>query len=163
MVLSEQYAPLIGFELGFQNTMTCNLQYKKSRNLAISFTNNQLTEVNGREIIIGTGYRIKDLSFKIISLTGGGKGKTVKNDLVLKVDLGFRTDKTVLRRIDERNSQISSGQNKINIYVTADYTFINRLSGQLFFKRDMNKPFVATSIPTTTTFAGVMLRFNLAQ
>lgn len=163
MVLSEQYAPLIGFELGFQNTMTCNLQYKKSRNLAISFTNNQLTEVNGREIIIGTGYRIKDLSFKIISLTGGGKGKTVKNDLVLKVDLGFRTDKTVLRRIDERNSQISSGQNKINIYVTADYTFSNRLSGQLFFKRDMNKPFVATSIPTTTTFAGVMLRFNLAQ
>ena len=48
MVLSEQYTPLIGFELGFQNTMTCNLQYKKSRNLAISFTNNQLTEVNGR-------------------------------------------------------------------------------------------------------------------
>lgn len=163
MVLSEQYAPLIGVDLGFQNTLTCNLQYKKSRNLAISFANNQLTEINGREIIIGAGYRIKNLSFRIISLTGEGKGKTVKNDLVLKVDLGFRTDKTVLRRIDERNSQISSGQNKINIYVTADYTFSQRLSGQLFFKRDMNKPFVATSIPTTMTFAGVMLRFNLAQ
>ena len=129
----------------------------------MSFSNNQLTEVNGRELVIGAGYRIKGLSFNIRSLTGSNSRTTVKNDLVLKIDLGFKKDKTVLRRIDENNNQVSAGQNKINIYITGDYQFSNRLSAQVFFKRDMNTPFVSTSFPTSTTFAGLMFRFNLAQ
>ena len=163
IVITEQFAPLIGVDVGFQNTLTCNFQFKKSRSLTMSFTNNQLTEVNGREIVVGAGYRIKGLSFNIRSLTGSNSKKTVKNDLVLKVDLGFKRDKTVLRRIDENNNQVSAGQNKINIYITGDYQFSQRLSAQAFFKHDMNSPFVSNTFPTSTTFAGVMIRFNLAQ
>ena len=163
LILTEQFMPLIGIDLGFQNTLTTNLQFKKSRTLTMSFTNNQLTEVNGREIVIGAGYRIKGLTFNIRSITGGGNKRTVKNDLVLKLDLGFKKDKTTLRRIDENNSQVSAGQNRINIYLTADYQFSTRLSAQAFFKRDMNTPFVSTSFPTATTFGGLMIRFNLAQ
>ena len=163
MVLTEQFMPLIGIDVGFQNTLTCNLQFKKSRTLTMSFSNNQLTEVNGREIVIGAGYRIKGLTFNVISLTGNKNKRTVKNDLVLKLDLGFKRDKTTLRRIDEKNSQVSAGQNRINIYLTADYQFSTRLSAQAFFKRDQNNPFVSTSYPTSTTFGGLMIRFNLAQ
>lgn len=164
MVISEQYQPLVGVDLGLQNSMTLNLQFKKSRTMTLSFTNNQLTEVNGREFVIGTGYRIKNLSFNVTSLTpGSGKGKTIKNDLVLKLDLGFKRDKTVLRRIDENNNQVSAGQNKINIYLTADYTFSQRLSGQFFIKHDMSDPFVANTYKNTQTFGGISLRFNLAQ
>ena len=163
LILNEQFMPLIGIDVGFQNSLTCNVQYKMSRSLTMSFSNNQLTEVNGREIVIGAGYRIKGLTFNVMSLTGGNNRKTVKNDLVLKLDLGFKKDKTVLRRIDENNNQVSAGQNKINIYITGDYQFSTRLSAQVFFKRDMNTPFVSTSFPTATTFAGVMIRFNLAQ
>ncbi len=163
MVLTEQFSPLVGVDLGFQNSLTANFQYKKSRTLTLSFTNNQLTEVNGREIVIGAGYRFKDLSFSIKSLTSNHNGnvKNVKNDLLIKVDLGFRRDKTVLRRIDERNSQVSAGQNKVNIYVTADYTFSQNISAQVFFKRDMTDPFIETSFKTSTTFAGVTLRLTL--
>lgn len=163
MVLTEQYMPLIGIDLGFQNSMTANLQFKKSRNLTMSFSNNQLTEVNSREIVIGAGYRIKDLSFNVTSLGGNGKTTNIKNDLILKLDLGFKRDMTVLRRIDENNNQVSAGQNKINIYVTADYTFSQRLSAQAFFKRDMTDPFVANSFKNSSTFAGVTIRFSLAQ
>ena len=163
VILNEQFMPLIGIDLGFKNTLTANLQYKKSRTLTMSFSNNQLTEVNGREFVIGAGYRIKGLTFNVISLTGGGNKKTVKNDLVLKVDLGFKHDKTTLRRVDEDNNQVSAGQNRVNIYVTADYQFSTRLSAQAFFKRDMNTPFISTSFPTATTFAGLSIRFNLAQ
>ena len=163
MVLNEQYQPLIGVDLGLQNSMTVNFQFKKSRTLTLSFTNNQLTEVNGREIVIGTGYRIKNLSFTVTSLTGDGKGKTLKNDLVLKFDLGFKRDKTILRRIDENNNQVSAGQNKINIYLTADYTFSQRLSGQFFIKHDMSNPFVSNTYKTSQTFGGITLRFSLAQ
>ena len=163
MVLNEQFTPLIGVDVGFQNSMTCNVQFKKSRSMTMSFSNNQLTEVAGREFVIGAGYRIKGLTFNVMSMTGSRNKKTVKNDLVLKVDIGFKKDKTILRRIDENNSQVSAGQNKINIYVTGDYQFSTRLSAQAFFKRDMNTPFVSTSFPTSTTFAGIMIRFNLAQ
>ena len=163
MTLNEQFMPLAGVDVGLKNSMTFNVQYKKSRSLSISFSNNQLTEINGREIVVGAGYRIKGLSFNISSLTGSSGKRTVSNDLVLKLDIGFKKDKTTLRRIDENNCQVSAGQNRINIYLTGDYQFSTRLSAQAFFKRDMNSPFVSTSYPTATTFAGVMFRFNLAQ
>ncbi len=166
MVLNEQFMPLIGVDLGLQNSMTANVQLKKSRSLTMSFSNNQLTEVVGRELVLGAGYRIKGLKINVISLAGvGGSNnkKSVSNDLVLKLDIGFKRDKTTLRRIDENNCQVSAGQDKINIYLTADYQFSSRLNAQAFFKRDMNTPFVSTSFPTSTTFAGMMIRFNLAQ
>ena len=163
LVLNEQFMPLIGLDLGFKNSLTCNVQYKKSRSMTISFSNNQLTEVIGNEVVVGAGYRIKGLKFNIVSLTGNGNKRTVSNDLVLKLDIGFKTDKTTLRRIDENNNQVSAGQSRMNIYLTGDYQFSSRLSAQVFFKRDMNTPFVSTSFPTTTTFAGLMIRFNLAQ
>ena len=162
MVLSEQYMPLIGVDLGFQNSFSTNLQFKKSRTLTMSFSNNQLTEVNSHEFVIGGGYRIKNLSFSILPI-GGGSKQTIKNDLVLKLDLGFKYDKTILRRIDENNNQVSAGQNKINVYLTADYTFSQRLSAQAFFKYDMSNPFVSRTYRNSTTFAGITIRFSLAQ
>ena len=159
--------PLIGIDLGWQNSLTTNFQYKNSRTLTLSFANNQLTEVNGWEIVIGAGYRFKGLKFNITSLSGEtsskGKSKTVNNDLVFKLDIGFRKDITVLRRIDENNNQVSAGQNKINIYLTVDYNFSQRLSAQAFFKRDVIDPFVANNYYNSTTFAGITLRFSLAQ
>ena len=163
LVLSEQFMPLIGVDLGFNNSLTANVQYKTSRTLTMSFSNNQLTEVEGNEIVVGAGYRIKGLTFNIVSLTGNKNKKTVKNDLVLKLDIGLKRDKTTLRRIDENNSQVSSGQSKLNVYLTGDYQFSTRLSTQLFFKYDTTTPFVSTSFPTSTTFAGLTVRFSLAQ
>ena len=163
LVLSEQYMPLAGIDIGFLNSFSTNLQYKKSRTLTMSFSNNQLTEMNSREIVVGAGYRIKNLSFNIVSISGKGGTTTIKNDLVLKLDLGFKRDKTILRRIDENNNQVSAGQNKINIYLTADYTFSQRMSAQLFFKHDMSDPFTSNTFKTSTTFGGVTIRFSLAQ
>ena len=140
LVLNEQFAPLIGIDLGLQNSMTYNFQFKKSRAMTLSFTNNQLTEINGREIVIGAGYRIQDLSFNVVSLEGGGN-KTIKNDLVLKVDLGFKRDKTILRRIDENNTKETGlflPDFDRDYVLRADYTFSQRLSSQVFFKHDMS-------------------------
>ena len=167
MVLTEQFQPLIGVDIGLQNSITANFQFKKSRTLTLSFANNQLTEVDGREIVIGAGYRFKGLKFNITSLSGEasskGKSKSVNNDLVFKLDIGFRRDITMLRRIDENNNQVSAGQSKINIYLTADYNFSQRLSAQVFFKRDVINPFVVNNYYNSTTFAGITLRFSLAQ
>jgi cell surface protein SprA len=163
IVLSEQYAPLIGIDLGLQNSMTANFQFKKSRTMTLSFANNQLTEVNGRELVIGAGYRIKDVSFNFTPIGSNGKSQTIKNDLVLKLDIGYKRDITILRRIDENNNQVSAGQNKINFYFTADYNFSQRLSAQAFFKYDLSIPEVANTFRNSTTYGGITLRFSLAQ
>ena len=162
IVLNEQFAPLIGIDVGLQNSMTFNLQFKKSRTLTLSFANNQLTEVNGQEIVVGGGYRIKNLSFNIVPI-GGGKPQNIKNDLVLKLDIGLKKDITILRRIDENNNQVSAGQHKINFYLTADYNFSQRLSAQAFFKYDLTIPEVANTFRNSTTYGGVTIRFSLAQ
>ena len=163
IVLNEQFTPLIGIDVGLQNSMTFNLQFKKSRTLTLSFTNNQLTEVNGQEIVVGGGYRIKNLSFSVTPIGGGGKAQTIKNDLVLKLDIGLKKDITILRRIDENNNQVSAGQHKINFYLTADYNFSQRLSAQAFFKYDLTIPEVANTFKNSTTYGGVTIRFSLAQ
>lgn len=162
MVITEQFSPLLGIDVGLHNSMTARVEFKKQRNLTMSFINNQLTEVAGQELIIGTGYRFRNLALIISSITGGAGTRTT-NDLVLKLDLGFRTDITTLRRLDEENSQISAGQYKTNLYFTADYMVSNRLNMQAFFKRDVSTPFVASQFKNSNTFAGVTLRFNLAQ
>ena len=161
IVVSEQYAPLIGLKLAFNNNLSPSLDFKKSRTITISFINNQLTEAESREIIIGCGYTFKDLGLIIPSL--GSSSSKNSNELTMKLDIGFRKDKTILRSIDENYSQISSGQNKINIYLTADYDFSNRLGMQAFFRHDMSDPFIANSFKTSNTFAGVTLRFSLTQ
>ena len=160
IVISEQYAPLIGINMAFTNNLSPSFEFKKSRSITLSFINNQLTEVEGREIIIGCGYTFKDLGLTFSTSSGS---KRNSNDLVLKLDIGFRKDKTTLRSIEENYSQISSGQNRINIYLTADYDFSSRLGMQAFFKRDVTDPFVANSFKTSNTFAGITLRFSLTQ
>lgn len=162
LMLSEQYAPLLGFTLAFNNSLAPSIEYKKSRTITLGFSNNQINEVNGREIVIGCGYTFKDLGFSL-SLFDGSGSKKVSNDLKLKLDIGFRRDITTLRSIDEHHSQISAGQNKINVYLTGDYTFSQRLSMQAFFKYDMTNPFIATAFKTTNVFAGITARFSLTQ
>lgn len=162
ILLSEQYAPLIGVTLAFNNSLTPSIEYKKTRTITLGFSNNQITEVNGREIVIGCGYTFKDLGFSL-SLLDGSSAKKVSNDLKLKLDLGFRKDITTLRSIDERNSQVSAGQNKINIYLTGDYNLSQRLTVQLFFKYDQSNPFIANAYKTTNIYAGITARFSLTQ
>ncbi len=46
----ETYSPLIGIDVTMHNSLTVRAEYKKSRNLSLSFVNNQLTEILGNEI-----------------------------------------------------------------------------------------------------------------
>ena len=162
ILISEQYSPLIGIAMTFQNTLAPSIEYKKSRTVTLGFSNNQITEVQGREIVIGLGYTFKDLGFSF-SMLDGKNAKKVSNDLKVKLDIGFRRDKTTLRSIDEQHSQISSGQDKINVYLTGDYTLSQRLTTQVFFKYDMTNPFIANAYKTTNIFAGITARFSLTQ
>lgn len=162
VTINEQFSPLIDFDITWVNSLMTKIEIKKSRNLSFSFTNNQLTEVLSNEFVVGLGYRFKDVQFTIKPV-GGGKRTNLKSDLNLKVDFSVKNNKTTLRRIDEDIDQISAGQRVISINSSAEYMINSRFNIRLFFDKIINKPFISSSYPNSTTNGGITLRFTLAQ
>ncbi|MCE1169571.1 MAG: cell surface protein SprA, partial [Sphingobacteriia bacterium] len=156
--ISEQFVPLVGVDVTWKNSILTRAEYRQTRNLALSFSNNQITEVSSKEFVIGLGYRIKDLQISF----GGGNGK-YKSDLNLKVDFSIKDNKTILRRIAEELNQISAGTNVISLNTSADYQLNQRLSIKFFFDKTINKPHVSNQYNNSTTKGGISLRFTLAQ
>jgi len=161
--IMEQYSPLIGLDVTMHNSLSAKIEYKKSRKLDLSFVNNQLTEVEGKEVVIGMGYRIKNLKFSIGSLSGNKKNKSYKSDLNLKIDFGIRDNKTTLRRIDEVNNQISAGAKQYTLNFAGDYMLSQSIQLKLYYNWTSSNPYVSNQMPNATTTGGFSLRFNLAQ
>ncbi len=161
--IMEQYSPLIGVDVTMHNSLSAKAEYKKSRKLDLSFVNNQLTEVAGSEVVVGLGYRIKNLKLNIGSMSGGGKNKNYKSDLNLKIDFGIRDNKTTLRRIDEVNNQISAGSKQYTLNFAGDYMLSQSIQLKLYYNWTSSNPYVSNQMPNSTTSGGFSLRFNLAQ
>jgi len=161
--ISEQFAPLFGIDMTWHNSLFTKVEYKKARNLTLSFANNQVTEVKSNELVVGVGYRIKSLAFSVRSLGGGGNKTRLESDVDIKVDFSIRSNKTVLRRIDEDVNQVSAGQKIMSINTSIDYMLNQNLSIRLFFDKIINDPFVSNQYKNSTTNGGISLRFSLAQ
>jgi cell surface protein SprA len=162
ITLTEQFGPLIGLDMTMKNSMLARIEFKKTRNLSLSFVNNQLTEMRSNELVIGTGYRFKSVPFKVRSMSTG-KTVTMKSDLNIKLDFSIRDNKTILRRIEEVNNQISTGTRQTSINFSADYMLSQKLNVRFFYDQTISKPHVSQQIPTSNTNAGISLRFTLAQ
>ncbi|MCW3104877.1 MAG: cell surface protein SprA [Bacteroidetes bacterium] len=159
VTISEQWSPFIKLEMTMNNSILVNFEYKKDRNLSLGLTSKTITELTGREIIGGLGYRIRELPLGNAKI----KGKQVKSDLNLKADISFRRNETVMRRIVEEVSQSTGGTNIISLKVSADYVISEKINIRLFYDRIINKPVISTSFPTTNTNAGVSLRLTLSN
>ncbi|MDO9511390.1 MAG: cell surface protein SprA [Bacteroidales bacterium] len=159
--ISEQFVPLFGIDMTWKNNVLSRFEIRKSRALALSFVNNQLTEVSSDEIVIGIGYRFKDV--ELIFKGGGGAGQKFKSDLNLKADFAIKTNKTLLRRIEEDVNQISAGQKQISVNTSADYQMNQRVSVRLFVDWAFNNPFVSNQYSNSNTNGGISIRFTLAQ
>ena len=159
----EQYNPLVGVDFTMHNSFNARVEYKKSRNLSMSFVNNQMTEVIGNEIVVGLGYRLKGLKFSVGSLSGKGKSSSFNSDMNLKLDFGIRDNKTTLRRIDQDDNQVSAGSKQYTLNFSADYMLSQSLQFRAYFNWTSNNPYVSSQFPNATTNGGFTLRFNLAQ
>ena len=65
VAIREDMNPLIGFDGTWVNSLLTRFEIRKSRILALSLANNQLTESLNSELIIGAGYRFKDVALKV--------------------------------------------------------------------------------------------------
>lgn len=154
----ESFNPLIKVDMTFNNSLTANVEVKSSRNISLNFPNNQITENNTFEVIVGAGYVIKEmkLPFKLM-------GKQIVGNLNIRFDFGLRENSTVIRKISEEVELVTAGQQAITIKGFAEYTLNKNLSARLFVDQIINNPFVANQFPTSNTNAGLSIRFTLTQ
>jgi cell surface protein SprA len=158
--IREDMNPLIGIDGTWINSLITRFEYRKSRFLALSLSNNQLAESLNNEIIIGAGYRFKDVPIKV------GE-KAYKSDLNVKFDLSVRDNKTIIRNLAQTEKdeidQITAGERIFKIVFTADYLLSPRFNLQFFFDRTLNKPHTSRAYLRVDTNIGFSMRFTLSQ
>lgn len=161
MTINEQFAPLLGVDMTFTNSLNARLEFKRSRTLSLSMIDYQLSEMRSSEIVVGAGYRVRGfpMPFKI----GKEGGTRLENDLNFRLDMSFRDDKTVNNRLDADIVIPTSGQKVIGIAPSIDYVINNRLNIKFFYDRRQTIPVISTAYPITNTRGGLTLRFMLAQ
>jgi cell surface protein SprA len=138
-----------------------NFKYSKSRQLSLSLIDYQLSESRSTEWVFGAGFRKKGvrLPFKL----PGSKGKTLQNDLNMRLDISMRDVSTSNSRLDQANAYGTGGQKEITIQPSIDYVLNNRINIKFFFDQRKVIPYISTSAPMTNTRAGINIRVSLAQ
>lgn len=155
--ISEQFNPLIRVSVNTVNNLQFNFSMQKNRTLALSFSNNQLTETTRDGITVGAGYRFKDVAF---SFKVGGKPIDVKSDIVLQLNLTYNDNVTNIRKISQNISQISAGSSVWMADLSAEYALTNNLTLRAFFQTNINTPYISNAYPNSTTKGGLTIRFT---
>lgn len=158
--ITEQFAPLIGLDATWKRGYTTKFEYKKSRNLAMSFLDFTLNEMTTKEVSFNFGYKWKNFKvpFKI-----NGRAKRLKNDLDIKCGISFADNKTIQRRLDITTALPTQGVKTMRINPTIDYVLNKNLQLQLFYDKTFTTPATSASFPINTTNFGVKVRFMLTQ
>ncbi|MFT5251012.1 MAG: cell surface protein SprA, partial [bacterium] len=158
--LVEQFSPLIRVDFEMKNSINILFEYRKDRALSLSFANNLLTEIQGNEIIIGAGYRVKDLR---IGTNFGGKKQILKSDLNFKLDLSRRDNKTIIRYLDIANNQTTAGQTIYGAQLSIDYALSKNLTALFYYDHSFSEYAISTAFPQTTIRSGFTLRYNFGN
>ncbi len=163
VTINEQFSPLIGVDINWKNNkFTSRFEYKRDRNISLSFADVQIAEMKGQEFVLGLGYRFRNFRLPF-GLSGNKKAGQSGNDLNLTGDFSIRENSTIIRRVLENIDQPTAGLTILSYKLAADYVINERFNIRLFFDRTVNNPLISTSFPTANTSAGISIRFTLAQ
>lgn len=159
VTISERFSPLIGFDATWnvnKQGLITKFEIRKDRSATLSTNNNQVTEVLGKEIVIGTGYKFAKvrLPFKV-------NNARPENPLNIRFDFTFRDNLTVIRKVVENTDQATAGQRVVSIKSSIDYNIGANLMVQFYYDQVITTPKIATSYPTGNLSTGIRFRFNL--
>jgi cell surface protein SprA len=159
VLISEQFAPLIGINVRTKSRVTANLQYKTKRDVAMNISNAQVTELNSKDVSFELGFTKNNLKLPFKS-----QGRTIvlKNDVTFRLNTTIGDTKTIQRKIDELDV-ITNGTINFQLRPNVSYTVNQKLTVQLYFERNINEPLISTSSRRAQTRFGAQIRFSLAQ
>lgn len=159
ITINESFGPLVGIDATFKNSLNLKFEIKKSRTLSMSLIDFQLSETKSKEVVVGGGMRLKNVT---INTPYFGLNR-YKSDVNIKLDLGLRDDYTTINRLDQQESRATRGQKVITISPSIDYILTKTVTLRFSYDRRQSIPYVSNAYPITTTRAGVTLRFLLGQ
>lgn len=158
--LAEQFSPLIKLDFEMKNSVSVAAEIRRDRVISLSFDNNLMTEINGNELILGLGYRLKDLKF---NTKVGGRTRVIKSDLNMRLDGSVRDNITILRYLDLDNSQATAGQTIYGLKFTADYNISQAFTTIFYYDHTFSEFAISTAFPQTTIRSGVTLRYTFGN
>ncbi len=156
IMISEKFVPFIGLDIAWKGTFSTRFEYKRSRDLFLSFSNNQIRERHNNTFTFGAGYTFKNLG---INIKVGGKPKKLNSDLNIRLDVSGGHDIEVFRKIVEDFSQLNTERTTFNLSATADYTINSKLSIQLYYNHSIMN--TNTAFRTVNAQGGFKIRFAL--
>jgi cell surface protein SprA len=159
VTISERMEPLIGLNVTTVSQWSIRFEYKKSRLLALSLVDYQLSENNSTEWVIGTSYRIRGL--KLPFTIPGLNNNKLANDLTFRLDVAMRDVYNTNSRLDQTNAYGTGGQKEITLQPSIDYVLNSKISLKLFFDQRKATPYISSAPPITNTRAGVNIRIAL--
>ncbi|MBX7204580.1 MAG: cell surface protein SprA [Bacteroidia bacterium] len=158
--ITERFAPLLGVDVTFLNSLTTSFSYNTDRTLNLAITNSQITESRNKEYTIGIGYRPKELKIPFISARG--RQTVLKNDINMRMDFSIRDNRTIVRKIDQSvDNQPVNGNKVITIRPTIDYMINEKLNIRIFYDRRVTKPATSNTFPTAITSGGFSMRYTI--
>lgn len=158
--ITEMFSPLLSVDMTWKNNLMTNVEFKRTRNLNMSFANNQLTETRSNEYVVGAGYRFNQVQLIFKSASGQ---KAIKSDLVLNADFSLRQDIAIIRKMEENLDEATSGQQSLGLKFSANYALSNNLTLQFYYEYNQNKPYVSETYPTSNSNIGFSIKFSLTQ
>lgn len=158
VVISEAFAPLIKIDLQFNKPgWQGNFEIKRDKTVNLNLTGPQIIETKGQEYVVGIGYRYPKLSIKKLKI----QGKPLQSDLNIKVDLSYRRNVSIVRRIVDEISTPTGGTNIITLRSAIDYQLTQNINLRLFYDWIRTTPQTSASFPTSNINGGFSLRINL--
>lgn len=160
ITISEQFAPLIGIDMGFNNGVVMSFKYNKSRTLNLNFLAYELIEQRSEEIVVGFGFKLQGLSlpFKV-----NGEPARLNNDINFRTDFSYRDNLTMNKGIDKEFGEDTNGSKIIQLTPTVDYVVNDRIKVSLFYERTRTIPYTTRSFPSIRQRGGVRISLSLAQ
>jgi cell surface protein SprA len=159
VTISERMEPLIGLNMTTVSQWSIRFEYKKSRLLALSLVDYQLSENNSTEWVIGTSFRKRGLKLPF-NIPGLNNNK-LANDLTLRLDVAMRDVYNSNSRLDQTNAYGTGGQKEITLQPSIDYVLNSKINLKFFFDQRKATPYISSSPPITNTRAGVNIRIAL--
>ncbi len=144
VLISEQFAPLIGINMRTKSRLTANFQYKTKRDLSMNVSNAQVTELNSKDVSLELGFTKNNMKLPFKS---DGRLIVLKNDLTFRMNVTVSDTRTIQRKIAEL-STITNGNINFQLRPNISYVVNQKLNLQMYFERTINEPQVSNSYRT---------------
>ncbi len=158
--LIEEFSPLIKVDMRMKNSFSIRAELKQDKALNLNISNNTITEIRGKEYVLGLGYRFKDVKLKIKT---GNTLTTFKGDINFKGDISLRNNSTTIRSIDIVNNQVTGGQKLVSFKFSADYALNKNLLASFYYDQNSSRFLISTTFPRKSISAGISLRYNIGN